>query len=357
MRRLVIRSLFSRIDTRALKAATRLFAVLLLCAAASNAQCSLDGAGPQTVLPPGAFERSLHADMSFLAGDILNGRGPASRDEHIAALYAASRLAAMGLAPADENGTFLQKSPLSPEFQSRLKRFAHDGEPPARPETWNAVAILRGTTAADQVVLLSAHLDAYGIGAPAANGDRIYNGADDDASGVTAILALAQTLSAGPRPKRTILFALFGAEEIGGAGNAAFLAHPPVPLMSIVANLEFEMIGRPDPAVAPGTLWLTGFDRSTLGPQLACHGARLVPDPHPTENFFRRSDNFALARKGIIAQTVSSFGLHPDYHRPSDDLGSIDFNHLTRAVASMVPPIQWLANTAWTPSWNPGQKP
>ncbi len=130
-----------------------------------------------------------------------------------------------------------------------------------------------------------------------------------------------------------------------------------MPLNSIVANLEFEMIGRPDPAVPAGTLWLTGFERSTLGPELAKHGAHLVQDPHPKEQFFQRSDNIALARQGIIAHTVSSFGLHKDYHQPSDELETIDFTHIDNAITSMIGPIRWLTNTNWKPQWNPGGKP
>ena len=107
-----------------------------------------------------------------------------------------------------------------------------------------------------------------------------------------------------------MLFVLFGSEEIGGYGNRYFLDHPPVPLDRIVANLEFEMIGRRDPALPQDGLWLTGFDRSDLGPELVRHGANLVADPHPEAEFLsQRSDNYSLARRGIIAQTVSSFGL------------------------------------------------
>ena len=113
------------------------------------------------------------------------------------------------------------------------------------------------------------------------------------------------------------------------------------------------MIGRPDPAVPAGTLWLTGFDRSNLGPELAKHGAHLVNDPHPTQNFFQRSDNYALALQGIVAQSVSSFGLHKDYHQPSDELSTIDFTHMTNAIASMINPIRWLANTNWKPAVEP----
>jgi Zn-dependent M28 family amino/carboxypeptidase len=260
----------------------------------------------------------------------------------------ASQFQSLGLEPGGDNGTFIQKAtlpnPLPARLQQRLSKF----EDTPRKETWNAVAILRGSELPNEVILLTAHLDHLGVG-PAVNGDTIYNGADDDASGTTAVLTLAHMLATGPRPKRTIVFAIFGSEEIGGFGNRAFLQNPPVPLNQIVANLEFEMIGRPDPAVPAGTLWLTGYERSNLGPELAKHGAHLVQDPHPKENFFQRSDNFALARQGIIAQTVSSYGLHKDYHQPSDELRTINFDHMTNAIASMVGPIRWLADTKVDP--------
>ena len=304
-----------------------------------------------------ALEREVYADMNFLADDEMHGRGSATRDEHIAALFVASQLQALGLEPGGDNGTFLQKSalpdPLPPRIQQRLSKF----QDVPRKETWNAVAILRGTTLPNEVILLTAHLDHLGMGIAGTANDVNYNGADDDASGTTAVLTLARILAAGPRPRRTIVFAVFGSEELGGFGNRAFLAHPPVPLANIVANLEFEMIGRPDPVVSAGTLWLTGFERSDLGPELAKHGANLVKDPHPPQHFFQRSDNYALAQQGIIAHTVSSYGLHKDYHQPSDELSTIDFTHMTNAIASMINPIRWLANTSWKPEWNPGGKP
>jgi Zn-dependent M28 family amino/carboxypeptidase len=225
-----------------------------------------------------------------------------------------------------------------------------------RTETWNVVGILRGSDPAMGAILLTAHLDHLGVG-PEKNGDRIYNGADDDASGTTAVIELARVFAGRARPARTILFVLFGSEEIGGYGNKYFLEHPPVPLDQIVANLEFEMIGRRDPALPRDDLWLTGFDRSNLGPVLARHGARLVADPHPEQNFFKRSDNYSLAQRGIIAQTVSSFGLHADYHQPSDEISRIDFPHMERAIGSMVAPIDWLAQTAWKPQWLAHGKP
>ncbi len=298
----------------------------------------------------------IRGDMTFLASDELQGRGSGTRDEHLAALYAASLFAGFGLEPGGDHGGFLQKAPLPsvlpPPIARRMAGFARV----PRTETWNVVGILRGSDSGKGAILLTAHLDHLGIG-PAKNGDRIYNGADDDASGTTAVIELARVFAGAPRPVRTVLFVLFGSEEIGGYGNRYFLDHPPVPLNQIVANLEFEMIGRRDPALPRDGLWLTGFERSDLGPELARHGANLVADPHPAQMFFKRSDNYSLARRGIVAQTVSSFGLHPDYHQPSDELSRIDFLHLSRAIGSMVDPIEWLAQTSWKPSWLPNGRP
>ena len=302
--------------------------------------------------------------MDFLASDVLQGRGSATRDEHLAAQYCVTVFEELGLQPAGDNGTYIQHIPvdlshLTPAQGRNMARY----ENVPRTETWNAVAILPGrdSTLHAETILLTAHLDHLGVlresaGQPAGT-DRIFNGADDDASGTTAVLNLARFLARQPAPRRTVVFALFGSEEIGGFGARGFLAHPPVPLPSIVANLEFEMIGRADPAIASDALWLTGFERSTLGPELAKHGAHLVQDPHPAEKFFTRSDNYTLAKDGVIAHTVSSFGLHKDYHRVSDELRTIDFAHMDAAIQSMEQPIEWLSNTDWKPQWNPGGKP
>jgi Zn-dependent M28 family amino/carboxypeptidase len=235
-------------------------------------------------------------------------------------------------------------------------------KPEEKTQTWNAIGRIAGSdpAAASEVILLSAHLDHVGNREPRGGGDgadTIYNGADDDASGCVAVLALAQALAQGPRPKRTIVFAFFGSEEAGGFGSRYFADRPIVPLSQIIANLQFEMIGRPDAAVPAHTLWLTGYERSTLGPELARHGAKLVQDPHPSENFFTRSDNIQFARRGVIAHTVSSFGLHREYHQPSDELRHIDFAHMTEAIRSMLEPIRWLANSSFKPEWLPGGRP
>ena len=224
--------------------------------------------------------------------------------------------------------------------------------------TWNAVGVLRGSDPrlASEVIMLSAHLYHVCVN-ESLTGDKIFNGADDDASGCIAVLELARVFASGRRPRRTIYFICFGSEEAGGHGARYFISNSPVPLTQIVADLNFEMLGRPDPKIAPGTLWLTGYERSTLGPTLAKQGAALVADPHPDQNFFQRSDNYTLALRGVVAHTISSFGLHSDYHRPSDEISKIDFPFMTRSLNSLVAPIRWLANSNFRPSWLPGKAP
>lgn len=308
------------------------------------------------VLPLSAQQSAVRAadqirgTMEFLASDALQGRGSGTHDELVAATYLASELRQIGIDPLGDDGGYIQN--VSGEFN-----FFREGK--KQWNTRNVIGVIRGSDEKrkDEVILLTAHMDHLGV-RQAMNGDNIYNGADDDASGCVAVLQLARALAEKKEaPKRTVLFVFFGSEETGGQGNQYFLQHPPVPLQNIVANLEFEMIGRADAAVKPDELWLTGYERSNLGPELAKHGAKLVADPHPQQHFFQRSDNYALARQGVVAQTVSSFGLHADYHRPSDDVSHLDFTHMEQAIHSMVEPVKWLANSDFRPEWVAGKKP
>ncbi|HQU92512.1 MAG TPA: M20/M25/M40 family metallo-hydrolase, partial [Pyrinomonadaceae bacterium] len=226
-------------------------------------------------------------------------------------------------------------------------------------QTWNAMGKITGSdpTLGSQVILLTSHLDHLGVRDNAPGDDKIFNGADDDASGSVAVLELARVLGAGKRTKRTVYFVCFGSEEAGGYGARYFVDNMPFPKETLVANLEFEMIGRPDTKVKAEELWLTGYERSNLGPELARRGAKLVQDPHPEQNFFQRSDNIQLARAGVIAHTVSSFGLHTDYHKASDEVKTIDFVHMTRSINSMIKPIDWLVNSDFRPTWVEGKRP
>jgi len=323
---------------------------LLFMACAFAMTCAIDvPARPalQKQNPAQMLAVSVQAHMDKLASDAMRGRGSASPDEVAAANYIAGELKRYGIQPAGDNGGYVQTGLLPP-----------GRGPNGATTTVNVVGMLKGSDPkrANEVILLTAHRYHLGSGQPV-DGDAIYNGADDDASGVCAVLELARILGNGPKPKRTVLFVLFGSEELGSLGALWFREHPPLPMKDVVANLEFEMIGREDAAVSPHTLWLTGFERSNLGPTLAQHGARLVADPHPSEHFFMRSDNYGLAKQGIVAHTVSSFGLHADYHRPSDEISRIDFAHMDEAIGSLVGPVNWLVNSDFKPAWNPGGQP
>ena len=312
--------------------------------------------------PPGiaeAIERG--AAIVMTAADAALKQQWAARGARIPPLP--SYMAAFAEAPTEGRPTVVILDAEAARAVGELPEGARvrvEGElkPMERGTTRNVVARLTGSDPkrAGEAVLLSAHIDHLGVGEPV-DGDAIYNGANDDASGVAAVLEVARALAAGPRPRRTVLFALFGSEEQGGYGAAFFRERPPIPLDRIVAGVEFEEIGLPDPKVAPHTLWLTGWERSDLGPALAAHGARLVPDPHPEQNFFRRSDNYVLARRGLIAHTVSSDALYAQYHRPSDEPGILDYGHMADAIGSLIEPLRWLLDSDFRPRWLPGGKP
>ena len=200
----------------------------------------------------------------------------------------------------------------------------------------NVVAKLQGSDPklAGEYVVLSAHLDHYGVGEPI-NGDSIYNGAMDDASGVANVLEIAAKLRAdGARPRRTILFAIVTAEEKGLLGSHYFAEHPPVPRSAIVADLNFDM---PLPLWKLKTVIVLGEGESSLGADAravgAARGLPLAPDPLPDRNSFIRSDQYSFIHAGIPA-VAFKFGFArgtPEeqiehdwrairYHSPSDDL-------------------------------------
>jgi Zn-dependent M28 family amino/carboxypeptidase len=300
----------------------------------------------------------VRAHEEFLAGDALGGRGSATPTEEIAASYVASEFIGYGLKPAPGMSGYLQTAyivaTVSPSGRQRWKLTDTPGE--GSRKTVNAIGYLEGTDPGAGTILLTAHLDHLGVGKPV-NGDAIYNGANDDAAGTTAVLELAHALASGPKLRRSVLFVCYGSEELGGLGSTYFGAHPPVPLKDIVTNLEFEMIGNQDPKMPKGVLLLTGWERSNLGPTLREHGALLGPDPCPEQHFFQRSDNYSLALKGVVAHTAAGWGTVPTYHQPNDDLEHLDLPFMTAAIQSLVEPMRWLATSDFKPEWNEGGQP
>jgi hypothetical protein len=217
----------------------------------------------------------------------------------------------------------------------------------------------RTALAAFQSRLDALHVDMASVRRehPQARRDSVFNGADDDASGTTAVIEIAKQIAKGPRPKRTIVFAATTGEEVGLIGTRWYIDHPKLPLAAMQANLEIEMIGRPDSlAGGAGRAWLTGFERSNMGQSFAAAGLAVVPDKRPDQQFFMRSDNIAFARMGIPAHTLSTFNLHTDYHQLTDDITMVDFAHMAGVINIAVKAVDLLAN-GQAPHWNPGGQP
>lgn len=309
----------------------------------------------------------VYALLGALSADSMEGRAAGTPGARRAAVLIARQMAAIGLTPAGDSG-FFQRVPLAlvPRGQQNQLRLtllpsfaAYDSIPvDRRRPDFNVVGILPGRDPAlkAEAVLVDAHYDHVGIRAPVA-GDSIYNGADDDASGTVAVLEIARELASGPPPARTLIFLATTGEEVGLLGTRHYIAHPVHPLDKTVANLEIEMIGRPDSlAGGRGKGWLTGYERSTMGEILVKNGIPIVPDARPEQNFFMRSDNIAFARIGIPAHTLSSFNLHGDYHRPSDDITRVDAGHMAEVIRAAARAVRALADGE-VPVWKPGGRP
>jgi len=208
----------------------------------------------------------------------------------------------------------------------------------------NVVGYLPGRDsahAAEQVVF-SGHYDHLGIIKPAVNGDSIANGADDDASGTTAVVALAQYFKKQRKNARSLLFVAFTAEEIGGFGARYFSQQ--LDPKNIAAMFNIEMIGKPA-KFGPNTAFITGYEKSDFGKLLQANlqgtKFKFEPDPYPEQNLFYRSDNATLARLGVPAHTISTDQIPTDklYHSVDDEVSSLD-------VANMTAVIQAIARSA-----------
>ena len=240
-----------------------------------------------------------------------------------------------------------------PEMTIRTPRDVTTSTPP------NVVGLLRGSDPelAETYVVLTAHFDHVGIGEANAEGDSIYNGADDDASGTAVLLEVAQAFQALPRsPGRSVVFLAVSGEEKGLLGAAHFAEEPTVPLSGIVANINLDMIGRN----APDTLIAVGQEFTSLGelsntiasnhPEI---GLTIAPDPDPSEQAFFRSDHLVFVKKDIPAIFFTTWD-HEDYHQPSDEAHAIDADKAAR-VARLTFFLTWhVAEDETAPSWNEG---
>ena len=206
-------------------------------------------------------------------------------------------------------------------------------------ENRNIAAVLDGSDPdlRHEAVVITAHLDH--IGERGRGEDKINNGADDNASGCTGVLTLADAFAALPkRPKRSVIFMCFWGEEQGLRGSRYFCEHPSWPLAKIVANINLEMLGRPE-ADAANKTWMTGWTKSDLG-EIVNEGSRRVGvttfrHPRFSAMLYRRSDNWAFAAKGVVAHSFSAGSLHNDYHQPGDEWEKLQISHMTKVIQGL----------------------
>ncbi|MFZ4793753.1 MAG: M20/M25/M40 family metallo-hydrolase, partial [Blastocatellia bacterium] len=231
--------------------------------------------------------------------------------------------------------------------------------------TQNVIAVLEGSdpTLRSEYVAVGAHYDHVGVGNPDQNGDKIFNGADDDGSGTVAVLAIAEALARGPKPKRSVILIWHTGEEKGLWGSEWFVEHPTVPLNQIVAQLNIDMIGRSRKAgdtdsrnanlTGPDEIYVIGSkmmssDLGALSEKVNQSYLKLqfnykYDDPNDTERFFFRSDHYNYAKKGI--PIIFYFdGVHADYHRQSDHPDKIDYDKMEKVTRTVFASLWKLAS-------------
>ena len=217
---------------------------------------------------------------------------------------------------------------------------------------FNVAAVIPGKSKADEFVVFSSHYDHLGI-LDAVVSDSIANGADDDASGTTAMLTLAKHFKKADINERTLIFVAFTAEEIGMFGSKYFSTH--IDADKVTAMINMEMIGK-DSKFGPNTLYITGYHNSNLGAlmQEKVKGTAFTfyADPYPTQNLFYRSDNAVLAALGVPAHTFSTSQMDKDryYHTVKDELSTLDIQNIKASIEAIALGVDGIVRGEQTPS-------
>jgi hypothetical protein len=216
----------------------------------------------------------------------------------------------------------------------------------------NVVGILPGKTRPNEYVIFSGHYDHLGIGKPVA-GDSIYNGANDDAAGTTAVMMLAKYYAKKRDNERTLIFAAFTAEESGGHGSQYFSKqfNPD----QVMAMFNLEMIGT-ESKWGKNSAYITGYEKSSMGEilkqNLVGSPFTFYPDPYLDQNLFYRSDNATLAELGVPAHTISTSKMdsEPNYHKASDEVQTLDLDNMTEIIKAIAKSATSIISGQDTPS-------
>ena len=222
----------------------------------------------------------------------------------------------------------------------------------------NVVGVLPGKSKKDEYVVFAGHYDHLGIQHPeTAGGDSIFNGANDDASGTTAVMMLAKYFSEQKDNERTLIFVAFTAEEIGGYGSKYFSKQ--VNPDKVMAMFNIEMIGT-ESKWGKNSAFITGYEKSNMGKilqaNLKASKFRFEPDPYPKQELFYRSDNAKLAEVGVPAHTISTSKMdeapnnEPNYHQVTDEIGTLDMNNMSEIIKSIAISSKTIISGKDTPS-------
>lgn len=273
--------------------------------------------------------------IQTLAADDMQGRGTFTPGIEKAATFIESEFQSIGLKPLAGLSGFRQV--VDPNALGPLPTRGNMAEKLTNIPLFNVVGVLPGKTKPDEYVIFSAHYDHLGITKPI-EGDSIANGADDDASGTTAVITLAKYFKKLDNNARTLIFVAFTAEEIGGYGARYFskMVNPD----KTVAMFNIEMIGKAS-KFGENSAFITGFDRSDFGTILQKNlegtAFKFHPDPYPEQQLFFRSDNATLARLGVPAHTISTDQIDIDklYHTVKDEFSSLDVKNITATIKAI----------------------
>lgn len=286
-------------------------------------------------------EISVKKHLYTLANDSMQGRKAGSPGIEKAAKYIEQQFSEIGLKPF-ENSSFRQS----------FKHINSRSEKKEELDLFNIIGLLKGTSLKEEFVIISAHYDHLGQ-IEGGKGDLVFNGANDNATGVAAMIMLAEYFKKAKINKRSILFVAFTAEEMGLIGSNYF--GKTISAESIIAGVNIEMIGKESP-FGPKTAWLTGFKRSTFGKiiqkNLSSSEYRLYPDPYKDFRLFFRSDNASLARLGVPAHTFSTSPMDKDldYHQLSDEVETLDVKIITETIKAISVGIKSIVSGDDTPS-------
>lgn len=221
----------------------------------------------------------------------------------------------------------------------------------------NVIAIIPGKSKPNEYVIFSGHYDHLGM--KESGDDKVFNGANDDASGITAVITLAEFFKKKNDNARTLIFVAFTGEETGGYGSAFFSNS--INADQVVAMFNIEMIGT-DSKWGKNSAYITGFERSDFGTilqkNLVGSGFNFYQDPYPQEQLFYRSDNARLAALGVPAHTISTskMDVEPNYHKLSDEISTLDMDNMTEIIKSIAISSQTIISGKDTPSRVPKMK-